>query len=244
MTEHVPQENYPHIPIADGIPLAYLETEEQGGIDRRIYVMDTPEFRDRYVVRPMDFHYSRSGAIFSPREQLTIYNNEYSRLRQAGVAVPNVRTGIPDDYHETGSAAVRGRDADDIMLVVDRIKPVDPTTVDPEHIKTQARGYITGLVTYFADSFSQDRRDPPQLQLSDPYRDRQVVYGTPPGSDKPDFYMVDVGAEFEDALSFFNIPHHRGEMLATAQRLGYLTNDAGMDQFVNGQLAARGYIHS
>lgn len=166
-----------------------------------VYTFDTPGLKDLYIVRHMNFGTRKANGDMSSfvnntdltlGEQYRIYATELEQLRQSGVAIPQVFVGLPENYE---TAYSRNQD---LLVVAHRIEAVEISDENRELAAQQARMALSGLAKYIETSFSDKRdvvRNP--LLLSDIFTPEQWMYGSPVGQpEKPDFYMVDVGADF------------------------------------------------
>lgn len=169
--------------------------------EHEVYTFNTSSLKDLYVARPLNFYAREANGNMSRfvnntdltlGEQYRIYATEIEHLRESGVAIPQLFVGLPENYETAYS-----RDQD-LLVVARRIEAVEVSDENRELATRQAQAALDGLAKSIKTSFS-DKRDVTRnpLLLSDIFTPEQWMYGAPVGQpEKPNFYMVDVGADF------------------------------------------------
>lgn len=236
MTERVLTEDYPAMPIDEDIPLAHLNPASRHGLYDGLYTMDTPEYAERYIVRRMGFIYLSTARNLSRAEQYDIYSTELDRLKQCGIAVPQVYAGLPEDHETIVPNNQYDRETTDIMLVAERITPLEVTDDNASLARQQAKRTLTGLITYLQSSWTPERREQGIFYLDDVFGSHQYIYGTPPGSDQPDFYMIDVEAHVDDCVAPSLRRSREINILDTARYFAELTDDLSLFDHAYGLL--------
>jgi hypothetical protein len=229
MTEHVPAEAYPNVPVPAEVPLSYLEAPDEDGYYHQVYTMDADKLRDHYIVRPMRFEDGGTDHPLAPEQAYDVLRHELERAHEHGIAIPRVTAALPDGWNGNwldGQADDAPRPPmQDVLLATERVTPVEITEANVDLARKQAERTVAGITAYLKSSYAPDRKDGKYF-LTEPFYYRNYMYGIVPSDTEPDFYMVDTECSVdtpEDNLG--NEIDKYGDIILTARVLGELTQD-------------------
>lgn len=251
MSEKFPSNPNVDLPVSEDVPLAYLEQGEE--YPRALYQFDTPDLQDRYVVRSMGFDDPAAYDQLPLTEQYAAYDEELRSLQDAGVNVPRTYTTTPEGFENIVPESPTDRKFPDVMVVTEKIDPVDMSVVDPNVIRQQAQAHIEGLIHYLQKSHDPNTAGSTPYYMGDVFKPTEVLYGQPHTGGEPGFYMIDTGGLMHRSDIESDFGDDLANIMATGVQLSRMTGDPSVEAYTMDRLgmteeqadaAVRSYYYS